>query len=95
MVMLLSSSPVRALPKDKECGKRVVQDSHRECVASVPPKCNSQVVEILEISKKKSVSRPLEENYSSNLDRHWKRPKRDSNISKPMNVDADVSSHAT
>ncbi|KAL0455747.1 UNVERIFIED_CONTAM: hypothetical protein Slati_0913900 [Sesamum latifolium] len=35
-----------------------------------------------------------EENESSNLDRHWKRPKRDSNISKSMNVDGDSSSHA-
>ncbi|KAK4382900.1 putative AC transposase [Sesamum angolense] len=35
-------------------------------------------------------------NESSNLDRHWKRPKRDSNISKPMNIDVDdeASSHA-
>ncbi|KAL0458003.1 UNVERIFIED_CONTAM: hypothetical protein Slati_0427500 [Sesamum latifolium] len=77
--------------------KNVVKELSKiflECVASVPPKCNSQVVEVIETSKKKSVSRPLEENESSNLDRHWKRPKRDSNISKPMNVDGDSSSHA-
>ncbi|KAL0430527.1 UNVERIFIED_CONTAM: hypothetical protein Sradi_0678700 [Sesamum radiatum] len=91
---LLGPSPIKALPKDKERGKRIVHDSPRECVASVPPKCDSQVVESLVTSKKKSVSRPLEENESSNLDRHWKRPKRDSNISKPMNVDDDASSHA-
>ncbi|KAL0320196.1 UNVERIFIED_CONTAM: hypothetical protein Sradi_5281100 [Sesamum radiatum] len=91
---LLSPTPIKALPKDKERGKRVVQDVPRECAASVPPKCNSQVVEVIGTSKKKSVSRPLEENESSNLDRHWKRPKRDSNISKPMNVDGDSSSHA-
>ncbi|KAL0287781.1 UNVERIFIED_CONTAM: hypothetical protein Scaly_2550100 [Sesamum calycinum] len=94
VVRLLSSSPVKALPKDKERGKRVVQDSHHECVASVPPKCSSKDVEVLETSKKKSVSRPLEKNESSNLDRHWKRPKRDFGISKSMNVDGDVSSHA-
>ncbi|KAK4411835.1 hypothetical protein Sango_0256500 [Sesamum angolense] len=47
----------------------------------------NSTVETLETSKKKSVSRPLEENESSNLDCHWKRPKRDSNIPKPMNVD--------
>ncbi|KAL0396153.1 UNVERIFIED_CONTAM: hypothetical protein Scaly_0063700 [Sesamum calycinum] len=52
-------------------------------------KDKERVVEVLETSKKKSVSRPLEENESSNLNRHWKRPKRDSNISKPMNVDED------
>ncbi|KAL0463332.1 UNVERIFIED_CONTAM: hypothetical protein Slati_0220800 [Sesamum latifolium] len=89
----LGSSPIKAPPKDKERGKRVVQDLPRECVASIPPKCNSQIVEVLETSKKKSVSHPLEENETSNLDRYWKRPKRDSNISKPMNVDSDASSH--
>ncbi|KAL0433581.1 UNVERIFIED_CONTAM: hypothetical protein Slati_2692400 [Sesamum latifolium] len=67
---LLGPSPIKALPKDKEHGKRVVQDLPREIVASVPPKCNSQVDEALETSKKKSVSRPLEDNESSNLDRH-------------------------
>ncbi|KAL0293874.1 UNVERIFIED_CONTAM: hypothetical protein Sradi_6916200 [Sesamum radiatum] len=55
---------------------------------------SSKDVEVLETSKKKSVSRPLEKNESSNLDRHWKRLKRDFGISKSMNVDGDVSSHA-
>ncbi|KAL0451731.1 UNVERIFIED_CONTAM: hypothetical protein Slati_1151200 [Sesamum latifolium] len=59
---LLSPTPIEALPKDKERGKRVVQDLPRECVTSVPPKCNSQVVEVIETNKKKSVSRSLEEN---------------------------------
>ncbi|KAL0367225.1 UNVERIFIED_CONTAM: hypothetical protein Sradi_3612600 [Sesamum radiatum] len=55
---------------------------------------SSKTMEKRLLRQVKSVSRPLEENESSNLDRHWKRPKRDSNISKPMNVDCDVSSHA-
>ncbi|KAL0438961.1 UNVERIFIED_CONTAM: hypothetical protein Slati_2379100 [Sesamum latifolium] len=90
---LLSPTPIKALPKDKERGKRVVPNLPRKCVAFVPPKCDSQVVEVIETSRKKIVSRPLEENESSNLDRYWKRPKRDSNISKPMNVDEDEVLH--
>ncbi|KAL0291230.1 UNVERIFIED_CONTAM: hypothetical protein Sangu_2541300 [Sesamum angustifolium] len=91
---LLGTSPIKVPPKDKECGKRVVQDLAYEHGAFVPPKYNSQVVEALETSKKKSVSCSLDENESSDLDRHWKRPKKDSNIAKPTNVDGDASSHA-
>ncbi|KAL0340278.1 UNVERIFIED_CONTAM: hypothetical protein Sradi_4544600 [Sesamum radiatum] len=34
---LLGTSPIKAPPKDKECGKRVVQDLPYEHVAFVPP----------------------------------------------------------
>ncbi|KAL0463431.1 UNVERIFIED_CONTAM: hypothetical protein Slati_0230700 [Sesamum latifolium] len=50
---LLSPTPIKALPKDKERGKRVVQDLPRECVASVPPKCNSKLLRLLRQVKRK------------------------------------------
>ncbi|KAI3459783.1 hypothetical protein Pfo_016446 [Paulownia fortunei] len=44
-------------------------------VVSFPKKCNTQTIEPLEANKRKSISHPIEESGSSNVDRHWKRPK--------------------
>ncbi|KAL0447770.1 UNVERIFIED_CONTAM: hypothetical protein Slati_1904900 [Sesamum latifolium] len=77
--------------------KNMVKELSKICLVSVLllflPNVILKLLRLLRQVRRKSVSRPLEENESSNLDRHWKRPKRDSNI-KTMNVDGDSSSHA-
>ncbi|KAI3472879.1 hypothetical protein Pfo_031054 [Paulownia fortunei] len=85
---LINLKPSKISPKDKEYDENdPLHDSPHMHVISFFKECNTQTIKPLEANKRKNISHPIEESGSSNVDRHWKRPKRNLEDLEPRDID--------